>query len=77
MPPRHQRSHSTFVDGELPQHLVIKGSPHALPRHLVYPRSYSFTARALEAARGGGDGLFRALPLGELYVPMSDGQRAD
>ncbi|KAI8474556.1 MAG: hypothetical protein J3K34DRAFT_492822 [Monoraphidium minutum] len=74
-------SRSTFVDNDAaPRHLVrvwllAKDSPHQLPRHLEYPRSYSFTSAA--AGRTSGvDGLFRMLEPEALYVPLSDGGRA-
>ena len=72
---------STFVDDEAaPRHLVrvwllCKDSPHALPKHLTYPRSYSFTSASLEATRNA-DGLFKMLPPDSLYVPLSTGERA-
>jgi hypothetical protein len=68
------------VDGELPRHLVrvwllCKDSPHALPKHLTFPRSYSLGTVAIEAARNQ-DGLFKMLPTSALYVPLSTGERA-
>jgi hypothetical protein len=72
-------SRSTFVDNpEAPRHLVrawllCKDSPHTLPKHLNYPRSYSFTAAALGDMRLK-DGLIVCSPE-SLYVPLSNGER--